>query len=192
MSSSESARAAVRRTRLAVVAAPVVAGLALTGVLDRPHAGTPVMGSAADGAVVDGTTVFDDVPAVDNLDPRLLHALRQAATAAADDGVTFDVNSGWRSAAYQQRLLDQAIAKYGSKAAAARWVDTPTTSAHVSGDAVDLAHDAAAWLAGHGAAFGLCQIYRNEAWHYELRPAAAEDGCPPMYADPTDDPRTQQ
>ena len=193
MSSSEPVRAAVRRTRLAVVAAPVVAVLALVGVLGRPHpAGSTVTGSAADGVVADGTTVFDDVPAVDNLDPRLLRALRQAATDAAADGVAFDVNSGWRSAAYQQRLLDRAIAQYGSRAAAARWVDTPATSAHVSGDAVDLAHDAAAWLSRHGAAFGLCQTYRNESWHYELRPEAAEDGCPRMYADPSDDPRTQQ
>ena len=59
--------------------------------------------------------------------------------------------------------------------------------------AVDLAHaDATAWLAAHGAAYGLCQIYGNEPWHYELRPAAVEHGCPPMYADPTHDPRTQQ
>ena len=129
MSTSSPARAAVRRTRLAVVAAPVVAGLALIGVLGHPHrAGSEVTGSAADGVVAEGTTVFDDVPAVDNLDPRLRHALRRAATDAAGDGVTFDLNSGWRSAAYQQRLLDQAIAQYGSKAAAARWVDTPATS----------------------------------------------------------------
>ena len=47
----------------------------------------------ADGAVPDGTTVFDDeIPAVANLDPALLGALRQAATDAADDGVEFYVN----------------------------------------------------------------------------------------------------
>ena len=57
---------------------------------------------------------------------------------------------------------------------AARWVATPATSAHVSGDAVDIGHaDAAAWLSKHGAEYGLCQIYRNEPWHYELRPDAA-------------------
>ena len=31
---------------------------------------------------------------------------------------------------------------------------------------------AAAWLSVHGAPYGLCQIYRNEPWHYELRPEA--------------------
>ena len=40
--------------------------------------------------------------------------------------------------------------------------------------------------------YGLCQIYRNESWHFELRPDAIENGCPSMYADPTHDPRMQQ
>jgi hypothetical protein len=63
----------------------------------------------------------------------------------------------------------------------------------VSGDAVDIGPSgAAAWLAAHGAAYGLCQIYGNEPWHYELRPEAVADGCPPMYADPTQDPRMQR
>ncbi len=55
-----------------------------------------------------------------------------------DDGVEFVVDSGWRSRAYQEQLLREAISKYGSEAEAARWVATPNTSAHVSGDAVDL------------------------------------------------------
>jgi D-alanyl-D-alanine carboxypeptidase len=148
----------------------------------------------ADGVVPDGTTVFDDdLPAVANLDPDLLEALRRAATDAAHDGVDFQVNSGWRSPAYQEELLDQAIAKYGSEAEAARWVATPKTSPHVAGDAVDIGHsDAAAWLAKYGAAYGLCQIYGNEPWHYELRPEAVEHGCPHRYADPAHDPRMAQ
>ena len=148
----------------------------------------------ADGAVPDGTTVFDDeVPGVANLDPALLGALRQAATDAADDGVRFVVNSGWRSPAYEDQLRREAIAKYGSEAEAARWVATGTTSAHVSGDAVDIGPaDATQWLSAHGAGYGLCQIYGNEPWHYELRPEAIDHGCPPMYADPTHDPRMQR
>jgi hypothetical protein len=59
----------------------------------------------ADGAVPDGTTVFDDeVPGVANLDPALLGGVRQAATNAAPDGVEFYVESGWRSAEYQAQL----------------------------------------------------------------------------------------
>ena len=148
----------------------------------------------ADGAVPDGATVFDDeIPGVGNLDPALLGALRQAAFDAADDGVELVVDSGWRSAEYQNRLLREAVSEYGSEEEAARWVATAETSAHVSGDAVDIGpDDATAWLSEHGAEYGLCQIYGNEPWHYELRPEAIDHGCPPMYADPTHDPRMQQ
>jgi zinc D-Ala-D-Ala carboxypeptidase len=148
----------------------------------------------ADGAVPDGTTVFDDdVPGVANLDSDLLSALREAATDAEGDGVEFLVDSGWRSRAYQEHLLEDAISKYGSEEEAAKWVATPNTSPHVSGDAVDIGpDDAEEWLSEHGAAYGLCQIYGNEPWHYELRPEAVDQGCPAMYADPTHDPRMEQ
>jgi D-alanyl-D-alanine carboxypeptidase len=148
----------------------------------------------ADGAVPDDTTVFDDgIPGVAHLDPALLGALRQATAKAADDGVELHVDSGWRSPEYQAQLLREAISKYGSEAQATRWVATPNTSAHVSGDAVDVGPSgAAAWLSEHGVAYGLCQIYGNEPWHYELRPEAIAQGCPPTYSDPTHDPRMQQ
>jgi D-alanyl-D-alanine carboxypeptidase len=148
----------------------------------------------ADGAVPDGTTVFDDeIPGIAKLDPDLLGALRLAATDAAADGVEFFVDSGWRSPEYQEELLHAAVSKYGSAEEAARWVATAETSAHVSGDAVDIGPlDATAWLSKHGAEYGLCQIYGNEPWHYELHPEAIDHGCPPMYADPTHDPRMQR
>jgi len=145
------------------------------------------------GAVPEGTTVFDDqIPGVAKLDADLLSALRRAATDAAAGGVQLSVDSGWRSPAYQERLLREAISKYGSEEAATRWVATPETSEHVKGDAIDIGPSGAAWLSAHGAAYGLCQIYGNEPWHYELRPEAREHGCPPTYADPTHDPRMQQ
>lgn len=167
------------------------------GILQGDHAGT-IAGAAgplteADGVLPGGVTVFDDqYPGVARLDPDLLRALRRAATAAAGDGVTFYVNSGWRSPAYQEQLLREAVAQYGSAKEAARWVATPGTSAHVPGEAVDVgSSDATAWLSAHGARYGLCQIYRNEPWHYELRTGAIDGGCPPLYADPTQDPRMQ-
>jgi zinc D-Ala-D-Ala carboxypeptidase len=160
--------------------------------IDTVRRTEPVALAEADGAVPDGTTVFDDdVAGVANLDPALLSVLRRAAHDATDEGIEFVVTSGWRSAAYQERLLREAISKYGSRTEAARWVATPTTSAHVSGDAVDIGLLGAAWLARHGAAYGLCQIYRNEPWHYERRCDATDHGCPPLYADPTQDPRMQ-
>ena len=167
------------------VAAPIV------DVLRNEHHGA--LGEA-DGAVPEGTTVFDDeIPGVANLDPDLLGAVREAATDAADDGVAFFVDSGWRSPEYQDQLLREAVSEYGSPAEAARWVATAETSPHVSGDAIDIGHsDATAWLSEHGAEYGLCQIYNNEPWHYELRPEAGDRGCPPMFADPAHDPRMQQ
>ena len=221
MSHGEPARLVGRgRTRSTVLAALVVGSAALLGYQSlaassssatSPVSAAPValppheslhgdppgaLGAlgAADGVVPDGVTVFDgSYPAVARLDPALLRALRRAATDAAGRGVEFQVDSGWRSTKYQEQLLEQAIATYGSRQAAARWVATPETSAHVSGDAVDLGPSSAtAWLSKHGAAYGLCQIYRNEPWHYELRPGAVDHGCPRMYADPTQDPRMQQ
>jgi LAS superfamily LD-carboxypeptidase LdcB len=163
------------------------AALATSAPPREPRAGLGM----ADGAVPDGTSVFDDrVPGVAKLDPALLAALRQAATDAAAVGVEFTVDSGWRSRAYQARLLRDAVLEYGSEAEAARWVATPGTSAHVSGDAVDIGPAAATtWLSERGGAYGLCPVYGNEPWHYELRPDAGAHGCPPMYADPTHDPR---
>ena len=146
------------------------------------------------GRVADSVSVFDDEePAVSNLDAELLEALRQAATHARGDGVELIVNSGWRSPEYQDRLFQEAVLEYGSREEAVRWVATPATSPHVSGEAVDIGHeDATAWLSEHGADYGLCQIYDNEPWHYELRPEAIERGCPTTWADPSQDPRMQQ
>jgi zinc D-Ala-D-Ala carboxypeptidase len=145
----------------------------------------------ADGVLPDGVTVFDDRhPGVANLDADLLQALREAAPDAGDDGIELYVNSGWRSPEYQDQLFREAVSEYGSEEEAARWVATVDTSAHVSGDAVDIGpFDATAWLSEHGAEYGLCQIYGNESWHYELRPLATDRGCPPMYADSTQDRR---
>ena len=51
-------------------------------------------------------------------------ALRRAATDAADDGVEFFVNSGWRSPAYQEQLLRRGGPEVRLGAEAARWVAT--------------------------------------------------------------------
>jgi D-alanyl-D-alanine carboxypeptidase len=185
MSRSEPARIAARRIRSAILIAVLAAS---TTSLSPPALGE------TDGAVPEGVRAFDDdVPAVAKLDPGLLRALRQAATDAARDGVEIVVKSGWRSREYQRQLLRDAVAKYGSEKAAARWVAAPDTSSHVSGDAVDIGPSrATAWLSKHGAEYGLCRIYRNEPWHYEWRREASADGCPSKYADPRHDPRMQK
>jgi LAS superfamily LD-carboxypeptidase LdcB len=136
--------------------------------------------------------VDDGLPGVAKLDPALLSALIRASADAQEDGVHIFVDSGWRSRRYQEELFRQAVAEYGSEKKAAQSVAPPGTSAHESGNAVDIGPTGATtWLSRHGASYGLCQIYRNEAWHYELRPKAMSQGCPRMYADPTQDPRMQ-
>ncbi|WP_226533675.1 M15 family metallopeptidase [Microbacterium paraoxydans] len=158
--------------------------------------GSVIAPSEADGVIRDGDqpTVFDvDRAAVANLDAALLAALQRAASDAETDGITFRVNSGWRTAALQEWMLQDAIAQYGSEAEARRWVATPETSEHVTGDAVDLGPlPALDWLVQRGWRYGLCQIYANESWHYELRPQAVDQGCPEMLPDPTADPRTKR
>jgi D-alanyl-D-alanine carboxypeptidase len=202
-----SARIRARRILAVVV---VVAALAVTSLVAVPVAAalatalgssddggsapgvTDAGGEGSQGVVLGGVTVFDDVPAVSRLNPDLLRALREAADDAAREDIRFEVNSGWRSPEYQDQLLQDAVAQYGSLEEAARWVASSRTSAHVSGDAVDIGgFEATLWLGENGAAYGLCQIYDNEPWHFELRPDAPEQGCPDEYWDPTYDPRMQ-
>jgi hypothetical protein len=169
-------------------------GETLRGERGAPIVTAEGVAAESEGVMPDGVTVFDEqYPGVVNLDPDLLHALRQAATDAAQEGLEVYINSGWRSPEYQSQLLHEAVAMYGSEEEAARWVATADRSAHVSGDAVDIGYsDAATWLTQHGAQYGLCPIYDNEPWHFELRPDAIVQGCPVTYADPAQDPRMQQ
>jgi hypothetical protein len=133
------------------------------------------------GEIPDGAaTLDDDLPAITGLDPALADAVRQAAADAAADDIDFWVTSGWRSPAFQQSLLDQAVRKHGSLGEARKVVATPEKSAHVSGEAVDIGPtEGDYWLIQHGTDYGLCQVYSNEIWHFEL---LTEPGgtCPPM------------
>jgi len=141
--------------------------------------------STADGYAADGAPISEiaHTPAIANLDPDLRRAVVSATRAAAAQGIEVRINSGWRSKAYQQALLDEGVEKYGSLEEARRWVNTPELSTHVSGDAVDVGlSDAATWMQDHGAEFGLCQTYENEGWHYELATTPGGE-CPPMRRD---------
>jgi D-alanyl-D-alanine carboxypeptidase len=140
-----------------------------------------------DGYIPTGESVAltDDVPAVTKLDGRLRDALGRAAGAAADRDVTFTIADGWRSERYQQYLFDQAVAQYGGEQEASRWVKRGDQSKHVRGEAVDIATaDAMDWLVRFGSQYGLCQIYANESWHFELA-ADASGTCPDLLTDGT-------
>ncbi|MFE4590148.1 M15 family metallopeptidase [Streptomyces laurentii] len=185
------AATAVRRspgrtaTTVGAVAAVAVAALAValwsTGPGNKPVApagGAPPGTSAVtpekddDSEQPDGRplTPFDTrYPAVGRLDAGLLKAVQDAARDARADGIEFRVTSGWRTREHQQRLLDEAVKRYGSTEQARRYVSTPQKSAHVTGKAVDIGPtDADDWLMRKGARYGLCQVYNNEMWHFEL------------------------
>jgi D-alanyl-D-alanine carboxypeptidase len=137
------------------------------------------------GYLPEGRTVtpFDvDNPIVGWIDPRLLTAIQDAARGAAAAGIDMRITSGWRTKGFQQRLFDDAVRTYGSKDIAAQYVASPDISRHVLGKAVDVGPaEADKWLIANGSRFGLCQIYANEIWHFEL---AADYGgqCPPLLA----------
>ncbi len=165
----------------AVVAPPALADPG-AGAQDTTAAG-PSADETAEGGLPDGHRLspFDlSSPAVNRLDPALLDAIEQAANGAAAEGITIGLTSGWRSPEFQQQLFDDAVAQHGSADIASQYVASPQVSKHVVGKAVDVGPAAADdWLIRNGAAFGLCQIYANEIWHFEL---ASEYGgtCPPL------------
>lgn len=119
------------------------------------------------------------------LDPGLVAALASAVAAARQAGHDPSVTSGFRTVAEQEALLADAIVEYGP-IEALRWVFPPDRSMHVRGLAVDVGdRQAAEWLDGHGARFGLCRTLPWEWWHFEWRPAwEASSTCP----GPVDDP----
>jgi D-alanyl-D-alanine dipeptidase len=135
------------------------------------------------GWIPDGQTLspFDvSNPALAQLDPALLRAIQAAANAAKAQGVDLRITSGWRSMGFQQRLFDDAVRTYGSVDIARQFVASPEVSKHVAGQAVDVAPvQADKWLIDNGAQFGLCQIYANELWHFELA-VDPHGNCPPL------------
>ncbi|WP_457254949.1 D-alanyl-D-alanine carboxypeptidase family protein [Pedococcus sp. P5_B7] len=117
------------------------------------------------------------VPGTTNMQASAAAAFQRAFADARAAGLAPEIRSAWRSEQWQQILLDRAVAKYGSRAEASKWVLSPTASAHVKGYAIDVHPQAAAtWLQAHGAAYGICRTYDNEWWHFEY---LATSTCPP-------------
>jgi LAS superfamily LD-carboxypeptidase LdcB len=167
-------------------AAPVAIDPVATTEPTAPPVPLTIGPSATDtygGWISDGQTLspFDaSNPAVTQLDPALLKAVQDAAEAAKAQGIDLRINSGWRSKGFQQRLFDDAVRTYGNADIARQFVASPEVSKHVVGQAVDVAPvDADKWLISNGAQFGLCQIYANEIWHFELA-VDAQGNCPPL------------
>lgn len=150
---------------------------------DRPLAIGPGAVDTVGGWLPDGVTLspFESAnPILSQLDPMLLRAVQEAAGSAQAQGIELRVTSGWRSTGFQQRLFDEAVLAYGSVEAAAEFVASSEASKHVTGQAIDIGPaEADRWLIANGNRFGLCQVYANEIWHFELV-ADAQGNCPPL------------
>ena len=111
----------------------------------------------------------------------LAHLLAAARSAGIPSPLLEPI-SGFRSPARQLELWKQAVAKYGSEAAARKWVAPPGHSTHQTGRAVDLdlgeevasqaadrSRNTAAWkwLDAHASEFGFAP-YPPEPWHWEF------------------------
>lgn len=100
-------------------------------------------------------------------------ALSPFLQAAEDAGHSITIYSGYRSPEHQDRLYQDAIAKYGSPEAARKWVAPPGKSQHNHGTAADLAYgsdEARQWAHSNAANFGLNFRMDYEPWHIELAP----------------------
>lgn len=94
------------------------------------------------------------------------------------------IHSAFRPVWYQQQLWDKALKKYGSVAAARKWVAPPGKSMHGSGLALDLSYPRGEGPAVRAAAgrYGLKFPMSWEPWHIEDSstrgggPAPADDG----------------
>ena len=111
-----------------------------------------------------------------------------AQAAAKRVGVTLAITSGFRSYATQEGLFAEALTKYGSVAAASKWVLPPNLSHHVLGLALDINYPndpkSTKWLEINGSKFGICRVYTNEWWHFEgVVPPGGH--CPKLVADAT-------
>lgn len=122
-------------------------------------------------------------------DPRFAQAIMAFLAAGRAAGYSdLDILSGYRSVERQQQLWDEALARYGSEAAARQWVAPPGHSYHNMGLAADVGYaggglsgappDAVQWMHDNAANFGLVFPLDNEAWHIELAGARDPGGIP--------------
>ncbi|WP_442790303.1 M15 family metallopeptidase [Nocardia sp. CDC153] len=148
-----------RRTALTALAAG--AGLVIGGALGGFRPGIAAAQAMPTAAFIAAST--------DGLDPALAAAYNAAAAAAATAGISLWITSGYRTWAEQEALWEDGIQTYGSPEAARRWVLPPGESTHVTGQAIDVGpREGAQWLEDNGDHWGLCRMYDNEWWHFEL------------------------
>ena len=115
------------------------------------------------------------------LNPDYASRVAQLISAAEQDlgPRALTITSAYRSPELQAQLFAAAVQKYGSEAAARKWVAPPGRSKHNSGEAVDFADASgrmlrdpnskeAQWIKANAARFGLDVPMSWEPWQVEL------------------------
>lgn len=100
------------------------------------------------------------------------------ARAAGFDAPYFNVISGFRSYAQQERLFNDALQKYGSVEEARKWVAPPGKSAHNTGYTIDF------YLGGPTSSSAVAQIQNNAAYKYMRDVLAPKYGLSPYSREP--------
>lgn len=124
----------------------------------------------------------EDVTGMDDSFAANLAAMIQDAPPGIAEGL--GVLSGYRSEDRQEKLWNDALAKYGSADAARKWVAPPGKSMHNHGQAVDLAYNGQSlqnapqevldWVHANAGKYGLHFPMAHEPWHVE--PVGARGG----------------
>ena len=113
------------------------------------------------------------------LNPEFASRVANMLVAAEADGIDLRITSAYRSNELQAALFARAVERYGSEAAARKWVAPPGRSQHNTGMAVDFAsasggllRDAgsaeAKWLQANAERFGLHLPMSWEPWQVEM------------------------
>jgi hypothetical protein len=158
----------------------------------KPELGTPEKQSSRPADPVEFLTAKlapgyeQRVGDVKDLHPATKDRLGAFLAAAEDEGHDIRVVSGYRSPERQAALWKNAVKKYGSPAAARKWVAPPGGSSHNSGEAVDLQFqdrgaglggkrtESVKWAHANAKKFGLTFPLGHEDWHIE--PVEAREG----------------
>ena len=104
------------------------------------------------------------------INPNFASTLENLIAAASEAGHDVTINSGYRSPERQAELFADAVRKYGSEAAARRWVAPPGRSRHNHGIAADLGYgsdEARDWVHANAEKYGLNLRMDWEPWHIE-------------------------
>lgn len=122
----------------------------------------------------------------EGLDPLLAARLKKMI---ADSGgrVYLKPGYGYRSVERQAEMWEEAKRKYGSEAAARKWVAPPGKSNHGRGLAADLSYrnDGQQWVHANAQRYGLWFPMDHEPWHIEtLKTAEGAEFEPEAYTPP--------